>query len=117
MTLYGVRARQGWLFSRNMISVGTAHANDTASEANEPDPDVVDTWSEAMALIEQHQWHRLYPLNVHPDFRRQIYEAVAARYQQIQGREPYQLTNWKKLCGVGHDAPGWSPKSESKAKH
>ena len=104
VTLYGVRTRQGWLFSRNMISVGTAHAKDPACTPSlEPSPDVVDTWPEALALIEQHQWHRLYPLHVHPDFRRQVYEAVAAHYHLIKGREPYQLSNWRKLCGVGHD--------------
>ena len=105
MTLYGVRTRQGWLFSRNMIPVGSAHANDPDLEPSlTPGPDVVDTWPEALALLEQHQWHRLYPLNVHPDFRRQVLEAVSAHYNQISGREPAQFSNWKKLCGVGHDS-------------
>ena len=101
VTLYGVRTQQGWLYSQNMISVSAARATGyTRKTIQEHNPDVVDTWQEALALIEQHQWHRLYPLIIHPDFGRQIFDAVAAHYHLIQGQESYQISNWKMLCGV-----------------
>ena len=40
-------------------------------------PAWVDTWEAALALLDAYPWQELYPLAVHPQFQKLIYQAVS----------------------------------------
>lgn len=63
----------------------------------------VDSLAAALRLIDRYPWHRLFPLEVHPDFREEILDAVVARYESENDSEQRRLPDWKKFCGIPND--------------
>jgi hypothetical protein len=69
--------------------------------------DCVEPWEGALALIDQYPWHELYPVQVHPDVRGQVWAALLERHKD----DPYQVSwairrRWHRLCHVEADPPG-----------
>jgi hypothetical protein len=56
--------------------------------------------------LDSYPWHRLYPLQVHPDFREAVFDAVKVRYGDAENSVWNRLADWKTLCGVSDDNPG-----------
>jgi len=62
VTLYGFRTERGWLFSME-----TSELDECPQRSG-----VVDTWPAALNLLDKYPWVSLFPISVHPDFRKKI---------------------------------------------
>ncbi len=100
LTLYGIRTTYGWLFSRQVI-------DQTPDLFNEPwiqhNSEIVNLWSDALKLLDRYPWHKLYPLEVHSEFREMVFDAVVVRYKSENDINPRGLADWKKLCGISNE--------------
>lgn len=65
--------------------------------------DSVDSLAAALRLIDRYPWHRLFPLEVHTDFREEILAAVVARFESENDSEQRRLPDWEKLCRIVND--------------
>ena len=102
ISLFGVRSPRGWLYSRSLGEL-------IDEERSQHDSNVVDSWEAALGLLDQYPWHMLYPLHVHPEFRRQIFAAVQKLFESSDvpmGR----MEKWRELCegtnGSGQSTTG-----------
>jgi hypothetical protein len=96
VTLYGVRVHDGWRFSRRMIDQTPMVIDEPAIEHETP---LVDSWTEALALIDRYPWHEFLPLEVHPEFAARVWTAVQARLQAKDSPGRY-LDRWREACGL-----------------
>jgi hypothetical protein len=56
--------------------------------------------AEALESLDRYPWHKLYPLQVHPEFRQKIFDVVASRFE-AEGEDRWdQLSKWRKVCGM-----------------
>lgn len=60
---------------------------------------VVSEFDDALELLNQYPWHKLFPIHVHPEFRRNVFEAVEKRFNLLGGRND-NLYEWKRECGI-----------------
>ena len=96
----------GWRF---VAKRNEAAAFDMLSEEDQKDlqhydrSGSVDSLAAALRLFDRYPWHRLFPLEVHPDFQEEILDAVVARYESENDSEQWRLPDWKKLCGMPND--------------
>ena len=97
LILHGIRTAEGWQYSRNVL-------DQTPELLDEPwvehDSAFVKSWVEALKLLGKYPWHKLYPLQVHPEFRELVFDAVIARYKEEDSSDPQRLRKWRELCGV-----------------
>jgi hypothetical protein len=118
LTLLGIRTDTGWRF-RVATDEGTIYdllsdedrAGTTPSDYRRKS-DWVDTWAEALALLNEKHWHMMSPHEVHPDFRQQVWAAVQARAASKHVRDPNdarwirrKLDQWRRMC---HGEPPFS---------
>ena len=95
LTLYGVRTVEGWLFSRSVIDQSMLLLDETEIRHAS---DTVTAWPDALKLMDQYKWFDLCPIDVHPEFRGMVLEAVIERYAQ---REPQRrLPRWVEICSL-----------------
>lgn len=97
VTLYGIRSRGGWVFSRQAIDHFAETSDGTWEPLNSPKSA---SWSEALELLDFYPWHQLFPLRVHPDFRGAVFDAVKVRYGDAEDSVWNRLADWKKVCGI-----------------
>ena len=97
VTLYGIRLGGGWVFSRQSIDHSAVFLGETCERQ---DSQTVASWAEALALLDSYPWHRLFPLQVHPDFRGAVFDAVKVRYGNAEGSDWNRLAEWKTLCEI-----------------
>ena len=97
IVLYGVRTTKGWQFSRKLIDQSLQLLDEAEIRH---DSKIVDTWLEALELLDRYRWQHLSPVDVHPEFRGMILEAVLERYKREGGPDLYQLPRWEKRCSV-----------------
>jgi hypothetical protein len=58
----------------------------------------------ALTLLDQYLWHLLSPLQVHPDFRQQVWAAVEERFRTDKHGEDFGSPDrWRRLCHVEAD--------------
>ena len=100
MTLYGIRTNGGWGFSRKTIDQSAAFIGEPWEGL---ESQTVASWTEALGLLDFYPWHRLFPLQVHPDFRGGVFDAVKARYGDAEDSAWNRIADWKKLCGILDD--------------
>jgi len=100
INLYGRRGERGWSFSRNVIDQTPTLLDESAIEHTSK---LVDTWPDALALIDKYPWHKLHPLTVHPEFRQKVLEAVIARFSSKGDTGSDRLADWNEICGGGGD--------------
>lgn len=98
LTLYGVRTPSGWLFSRDVIDQTLQMLDE---ESIEHSSETVDSWSAALELLSEYPWVNLFPLQVHPEFRGLVIDAVRADYKTRNDTRMRQRDRWERLCGVG----------------
>jgi hypothetical protein len=79
VTLYGLRTKRGWFFSREVIDSGWALIDEGPTIQHKSA--VVDSWEAALELLDQYPWATLYPISIHPDFRQKIRAAIHERLQ------------------------------------
>lgn len=99
ITLWGSKNTLGqWTFS--------LEGNESALEFLLDEDDVVlltrnrskqwlDTWEEALDRLNGYKWPRLYPLEVHDEFRDRVWHAIQASRVETQW-----LWEWREICGV-----------------
>lgn len=94
ITLRGERNDQGWKFLRHL-------RDQTARPLAEPDTvhqsDSVDTWEEALKLMDRYPWPKLFPREVHPEFRALVLQEVLRRHE-LDPLEEFQLEEWRTVC-------------------
>lgn len=97
LTLYGSRTAGGWQFSLGVHDC-------TPLLVDEGDPAIrhtssrVTSWADAITLLDTYpHWAEFYPLAVHPDFRKQVWEEVERRLHHA-GRDQHTLDQWRTVC-------------------
>lgn len=97
LIIYGVRTPTGWKFFREVVDQSSLMLDESAIEHRS---DVVDNWEGALGLLDRYQWHRLFPLQVHPEFKERVLQEVEARYQARNrpDRGNYGMERWMRLC-------------------
>jgi hypothetical protein len=95
ITIYGIRTKQGWLFSREVIDQSLMLLDEGATIQHKSE--VANSWPGALELLDQYPWHKLRPREVHPEFQDIILDAVLERFKNE--RNPRQLSRWKESCG------------------
>jgi hypothetical protein len=88
VTLYGSRAKRGWIFIREVVD-WTPELID--QERIQHQSDTVDSWEAVLDLLDQYHWHKLSPILVHPDFRQPIWVAVQQRLHSSKS----DLNRWR----------------------
>ena len=53
---------------------------------------------EALGLLECYPWHKLYPLQVHPEFRQRIFDTVISRYASEGSPNDHRIGRWEERC-------------------
>lgn len=114
LTLLRVKATNGWRF-RVVSNEGTFR--DLLSEEDQEgieflhQSDWVNSFESAVALLNKYRWwHKMYPRQVHPDFRQQIWAAVQNRFAdevpKVQEKWALlHLDRWQSLCQVDPSRP------------
>ena len=95
LTLLGLRTSSGWLFSRKVM-------DQTPGLLDEPwimyTSEAVPSLGAALNLFDKYPWTRLFPIEVHPEFRASILKVVEGRNERSTVSEHVSL-EWRKLCG------------------
>ena len=55
-------------------------------------------WEEALEVLDSHQWHPFYPLEVHPVFRGAVLAAVIRRTEPDMIAKDYGFQDWLQIC-------------------
>jgi len=93
--LYGLKIEKGWKFSRHVIDQTPAMIGDATIGHRTA---VVESWTEALELLQRYPWHRLQPMTVHPEFHQAVLDAVRARYLSEGQTNPSNLDRWTEVC-------------------
>ena len=62
-------------------------------------PSWVRTWEAALTLLDAYPWHEMYPLAVHPQFHKQVHQALY-RYPGINHEQCYE---WHRVMQADRD--------------
>ncbi len=54
--------------------------------------------AEALDSLGRYPWHKLYPEQVHPEFRQRIFDAVISRYASEGNPNDRHLGRWEERC-------------------
>lgn len=66
-----------------------------------PDPVWVNSWGEAIALLDRNSWAQLVPLSVHPEFREEVLIEVTRRLlNEPSERNERQMDRWLTICNA-----------------
>lgn len=96
VTLHGKQTAQGWIFSLDVIDQTPDFINESGVEQ---DSDITESCTKALEMLDRYPWCELHPLEVHPEFRDRIFDAVAARLKLLTSDHSLQkLSEWEKLC-------------------
>jgi hypothetical protein len=96
LTLLGIKSGNGWRF--RLVRDESTFA-DLLNEEDRQGIEFrgesawVNSWEEALALLDEHRWYKLYAGLVHPDFKRQVWAAVQSRSLRNSARGPF----WRRL--------------------
>jgi NAD-dependent deacetylase len=104
VTLLGQRDSHGdWRYACtvNDGTIALLDEEEGGAEAIEPKTEWIDTWAEAMALLDRYPWTMLHCREVHPEFRRQVWTEVMSRLKDRRGvRADRALKCWMHACGI-----------------
>ena len=95
-TLYGDRTGGGWVFSLSVNDCSPLML-DEEEPAIQHTSSCATSWAGAIALLDKHPWAKLYPLAVHADFRKHVWDAVESRLCN-DPRYEAALDNWRRAC-------------------
>jgi len=95
ITLNGIYNGKCWFFSRDV-------QDQTPELIDEPNlfrySKNVYSWQDALEMLDEHSWHRFFPLEVHPVFRGAVLAAVLERTQQEKSFDTSSLHAWLSVC-------------------
>ncbi|WP_417539750.1 hypothetical protein [Marinobacter sp.] len=77
ITLLGINTDGVWKY--RLATNEAALHNELVDDVKTAERPWVDTWEEALQLLDQYPWHMLYPLGVHLSFHDHVYEALEHR--------------------------------------
>lgn len=97
IALYGKQTPYGWVFSREMVDQSLMLLED-GQEIRKVDE--AHTWGQALKLISEYPWHRLYPKFVQPAFADRVFQAAIRRLGNFEGRDFEQKRRWAKICNI-----------------
>ena len=100
VTLYGEKRDDGtWRFRRSYADQTPLMLDEPAIERGSA---WMESWEEALRDLDEHGWHRLPGVHVHPEFRARVWEAIQERLgDPSDGRGARILQRWKERCGMG----------------
>lgn len=113
ITLFGVRTKEGWQFSRELIDQSLLLLDEPEIRH---DSKVVSSWPEALELMDRYPWQHLRPLDVHPEFRGMVFEAVLERYNAKSDKNPRRLPDWEKVCSIVGGEPTFATSDDIEDK-
>jgi hypothetical protein len=96
ITLFGTRSQRGWAYSMSVDEC-------IDDECSQHETNGVDSWEAALRLLDRYPWHRLSPLEVHPEFRTQIWAVVQRRFE-CGDEAGVGIENWRQICGETDNA-------------
>jgi hypothetical protein len=100
LTLLGIKAGNRWRFRlvRDESTFADLLNEEDRQGMFRSESEWVGSWKEALALLDEYKWHRLYAGLVHPDFKRQVWAAVQSR--------SLRKSAWRRLVSnfAGHEA-------------
>lgn len=97
--LLGLETDGIWRFR---LATQEAMIHDLLAEDNPlaaTEPAWVDSWEAALTLLDAYPWQALYPLAVHSQFQKLIYQAVS-RYH---GNNHQHCDEWDRVMQADHD--------------
>lgn len=95
VTLYGLRSPTGWAFSRQVIANSVEWTHEAGRQRSQHE---VTTWSAALKLLDQYPWQHWYPVEVHPEFRSIVLDAVVERFKSDVEKNPRRFADWTHKC-------------------
>lgn len=97
ITLFGFQTQGHWHFTRKVIDqTPDLIANDWIAHST----DAVNTFDEALELINEYPWQKLCPLEVHSEFRARVYKEVLTRYAVEGDKFRRRLPEWQRVCNI-----------------
>jgi hypothetical protein len=101
LTLYGARTGNVWRFRLNVYDCTPLllEEDEERPVTYEAGVTSVPSWPEAIAILDRYPWANLYPMAVHPEFRKQVWSEVQRRLDEGEENDS-SLDRWRKLCKV-----------------
>lgn len=115
-TLVGTKDAEGWRFraTRNETAIYDLMSDEDRLDF-EPYAETgwVDSWEAALAIFEEHPWHRFCPVRVHPNFAGEIWLALQDRFDADARHKDaewplWHLKDWRRLCHGGGRVSAYS---------
>jgi hypothetical protein len=100
LKLYGERIERSWRFSCDFVDqTPFMLAEDEDRREIRRVRKTVESWNEALAMLDQQRWMNLSPVMVHPEFRAKVWDAARTRL----GEDPKnagRLDRWRDRCDI-----------------
>lgn len=104
ITLFGHQGRNlDWHFARGINDQTPTFLTeeDGAGPAIRHTSEWVNSWPEAIALLDRYPWAMLSALEVHPEFRERVWTEVKQRLETQDGaRSERARERWARVCGI-----------------
>jgi hypothetical protein len=94
ITLFGLRSGNNWVFSLNVIDQSMLIIDESSIES---DSKLVNSWAEAITLLDKYPWRKLHPLHVHPEFYELLIEDVIANCKLDGHDDSWEVASWKSI--------------------
>jgi hypothetical protein len=105
ITLFGQKEVGGdWRFCRCVDDQTPTFLSDGdgGGPPIEHSSDWVNSWSEAVELLDKYPWVMLSGQSVHPEFRERVWDEVLRRLEaQPESRRVRARQRWARVCGFG----------------
>jgi len=95
VTLYGGRDNERWRFSFKMVDQTPVLLEGKEIVRHSP---LVESWDEALLMLDRYPWLSLSPIRVHPAFRKAVWLAVQQRYTGTNAHR--DLARWRDRCDI-----------------
>jgi hypothetical protein len=100
VTLYGERTERGWRFFSDFVDqTPFMLADDEDRREIRRKTRTVESWEEALVLLDELRWLSLPAIMVHREFRQQVWDAVRERIGGNEKRAA-QLERWRERCRI-----------------
>ncbi|GIM48014.1 hypothetical protein DNHGIG_35630 [Collibacillus ludicampi] len=100
ISLLGIQTPDGWKYCResnestrfdDLFDEGYASTNPLRNRS-----EIVNTWEEALKLLDRYPWAQLHPLKVHPEFQWKVWSEVLRRTRDFARNN--RLQEWFDVC-------------------
>jgi NAD-dependent SIR2 family protein deacetylase len=100
ITLLGIQTPEGWKYCRGYSESAQFdvffNEGDVTSSLLWNRSEIVDTWEEALKLLDEYPWVQLHPFNVHPEFQLKVWTEVLRRHHEFTRYN--RLQEWFDAC-------------------